>query len=1063
MFCSISASYATHIVGGSLTYIHLGGSSYKVVLKLYRDCDPSSVDFPGSTLIEVRGSDTTNLNLDFRMFMNGRDTLQPHIDTCAVNPNICVEEAIYSKIVSLPPNLVGYHLIYQLCCRNYSIDNITNPGNYGETFHTYIPNNNVLLTNSSPVFANFPPVFVCATQDVDFDHSATDPDGDSLVYSLYTPYDGVEWETVPQSLHWDYFPSIGPPVAPGTPPDNITFPTVVWEPGFDENNALNGGVGPLADLSIDQAGHLTGFPANAGQFVVGVKVEEYRDGVKIGTVVRDFQFNVIVCPPAKDAGITPVLGCDETDIQMINGSAPGANDFTWDFDPANPGTVTSNATNPSYDFGGIGNYPIMLIAQSGTACADTAFYTVPISNVVADFSVIDSACVEEPINFTDNSTSSANGTINSWLYNFGDTETSVIPNTSHAYNSGALYTVEFIAGNDIGCYDTIEKDVYIQSFPEVLLGVDTSACLDNPVVDLTGIVNNADGGFWVGSGGDFLPRPDTLSITYVPGQPELDLGESTLILTSTGNGHCPTRTDTIRIEYIEKPIIDAGEDQSVCKDTASVQLEATVQFGNGVAWFTNEGTGSFNDTTLINPLYYPSTADTAAGSILIYVQTNQDASCAPSLDSLVLNFFDPPTMMITGLDTICADLDIDLNSNTSTLNGFWETLGDGSFAPMDTSVTTTYSHGIQDSLDGFVDIVYHTLDNGGCQVVLDTHRIEILAAPTASFSATLECQNVATEFTDGTVFSDPIDTWDWTFEPGGSSSDQNPNYIFTTDGDHTVELVVTTDNGCTDTAVNVVTVHSLPDAAFNPVTACLEGGTQFIDSTTLNNASIVSWDWTFSDGGNDTVQDPLYFFPSAGSYDVELVVMSEYGCLDSITQTYSILPGPTAEFTFDPSSAYVFQNVHFTDQSQGDNIISDWDWNFGDATGTSFIQNPDYNYGEGGTYTITLIIEDESGCVDTTYKDINIYLPPLVPNAFSPNNDGSNDILFVHGGPFIELTFKVYNNWGEVIFVSTNQSDGWDGTYKGADQPVGNYVYTVVAKTEDGKEHTLSGDVQILR
>jgi PKD repeat protein len=305
---------------------------------------------------------------------------------------------------------------------------------------------------------------------------------------------------------------------------------------------------------------------------------------------------------------------------MVNASDAGAEDFIWDFDPANPGTDISSLDNPTYDFGGVGNYPIMLIAQQGTNCADTAYYTVPISEVAADFLMIDSTCMETAINFTDNS-SSINGIVNYWEYNFGDTQSSTIPNTSHTYASGALYTVEFIAGNDVGCTDTIEKDIFIQDFPEVILGADTSACLDNPNVDLTGIVNNATGGFWVGSGGDFLAAPDQLSITYVPAQPELDLGESTLILTSTGNGFCPTKTDTIRIEYIDKPIIDAGNDQSVCKDTASVQLEALMQFGTGVAWFTNQGTGTFNDTSLINPLYFPSTDDTLAGSVIIYVQT----------------------------------------------------------------------------------------------------------------------------------------------------------------------------------------------------------------------------------------------------------------------------------------------------------------------------------------------------------------------------------------------------------------------------------------------------------
>src|SRR5690554_7166876 len=88
----------------------------------------------------------------------------------------------------MPPSTTGYHLYWSTCCRNNSLDNVNNPGSAGEAFNTYIPNTSEWLTNSSPNWVNFPPVFVCQGIDVDFDHSATDANGDSLVYSLYTPY-----------------------------------------------------------------------------------------------------------------------------------------------------------------------------------------------------------------------------------------------------------------------------------------------------------------------------------------------------------------------------------------------------------------------------------------------------------------------------------------------------------------------------------------------------------------------------------------------------------------------------------------------------------------------------------------------------------------------------------------------------------------------------------------------------------------------------------------------------------------------------------------------------------
>jgi gliding motility-associated-like protein len=110
-----------------------------------------------------------------------------------------------------------------------------------------------------------------------------------------------------------------------------------------------------------------------------------------------------------------------------------------------------------------------------------------------------------------------------------------------------------------------------------------------------------------------------------------------------------------------------------------------------------------------------------------------------------------------------------------------------------------------------------------------------------------------------------------------------------------------------------------------------------------------------------------------------------------------------------------------------------------------------------------LVVEDNNGCIDTVRNQIIVFLPPFVPSGFTPNTDNTNSTLFVLGGPFKELQFDVYNNWGEIIFTSTDQSIGWDGTYKSAPQPMGVFVYTVRAITLDDVEHQLSGDVTLIR
>lgn len=263
------SAMATHVVGGSLTYEHLGGSTYRVTLKMYRDCSPGNAAFPNPVRIEVRDENGNSFSPDKDITINfpGATAVQPYIDTCAANPGLCLEEAIYTRVVTnLPPRVGGYHLFYQYCCRNSTIDNIVNPLGTGETWYAFIPNNASLITNSSPVWVNPPPVFVCQGQPMNFDHGATDSDGDSLVYSYYTPYNDV-------APTWP-----GPVFSPST-----------WIGGFSANNPAGG-----PNLTMNSAtGFITGAPPFVGQYVAGVKCEEYRNGVKIGEIIRDFQLNVV--------------------------------------------------------------------------------------------------------------------------------------------------------------------------------------------------------------------------------------------------------------------------------------------------------------------------------------------------------------------------------------------------------------------------------------------------------------------------------------------------------------------------------------------------------------------------------------------------------------------------------------------------------------------------------------------------------------------------------------------------------------------------------------------------
>jgi gliding motility-associated-like protein len=193
-----------------------------------------------------------------------------------------------------------------------------------------------------------------------------------------------------------------------------------------------------------------------------------------------------------------------------------------------------------------------------------------------------------------------------------------------------------------------------------------------------------------------------------------------------------------------------------------------------------------------------------------------------------------------------------------------------------------------------------------------------------------------------------------------------------------------------------------------------------------------------------------------------LKVGSTTGCADSVTKSVTISVLPTADFVLLTTTPKTYEPVEFADQSIDASL---WRWTFG-TDDTLFLQDPVYTYKVAGTFNIQLYIESLAGCKDSTSLITSVIgeevLPPKVPTAFTPNDDGTNDVYYVRGGPFTEIDFRIYNQWGEVVFETQNPDEGWDGTYKGQKQPLGVYLFTIKAVTVDGKEYQKSGEVNLI-
>ena len=429
---------ATHIVGGEMNYRCLGDQQYEVVLTVYRDCFNGVPFFDNPASVGVFDNSGTLIQ-HLQIPYVADDTLQPTLNApCfVIPPNACVHTSTYRDTVNLAPAPGGYNLVYQRCCRNKTILNLEMPDSTGATFSIFISEEALLSCNSSPVFKEWPPIYICVNEPIEFDHSAIDLEGDSIVYRLCTPLTGGSLGN-PQ------------PVPPFAPP----YDEVTWrDPPYNLNNVMGG-----VPLSIDpQTGFLTGLPNTIGQFVVGICADEYRNGQIISSTRRDFQYNVGICGQTIASVANTGLQCGLT-VQFDNIST-NADSFLWYFDLTGDLSATSSAYDPVYTYPDSGTYTVMLIAEPGDECVDTFITEIRVErlSIQADFDYFFPECDDTlDLHVIDQSTDTLS-TIVQWnwtLSGAGATQTSTEQFPMFGLDTSGIWILNLVVTAENGCKDT---------------------------------------------------------------------------------------------------------------------------------------------------------------------------------------------------------------------------------------------------------------------------------------------------------------------------------------------------------------------------------------------------------------------------------------------------------------------------------------------------------------------------------------------------------------------------------------------------------------------------------
>ena len=284
----------------------------------------------------------------------------------------------------------------------------------------------------------------------------------------------------------------------------------------------------------------------------------------------------------------------------------------------------------------------------------------------------------------------------------------------------------------------------------------------------------------------------------------------------------------------------------------------------------------------------------------------------------------------------------------------------------------------------------------------------------------------------------------------------------------TTNYVATLTDGCTvlpATASTVVVVNPLPQVVFVPLATegCVPLTVDFQNMS--SNGS--SWQWTFGDGDKDTLVNPSHTYTQAGTYSVGLYAVSNAGCenqliLDDAIQVYE---NPQAAFTSNRLEASILDPwFEFRNLSVG---ASTYLWDFGDNRTLSTDVNPMYVYGDTGTYQIVMTATSEHQCSDTAYGEVHVSgaVTVYIPNAFTPNSDGRNELFSVSGIGYTELQMIIFDRWGNMLFNQTSSNPGWNGMnmFNNSMCQQGVYVYKVIVKNIFNKQQEFKGTVSLLR
>ena len=538
-------------------------------------------------------------------------------------------------------------------------------------------------------------------------------------------------------------------------------------------------------------------------------------------------------------------------------------------------------------------------------------------------------------------------------------------------NTGASYTTPILSSTTSyyvqttvgGCISprTIVT-VTVNPIPVADIVPDVSAGCAGLVVNFNN--NSTLGGTYAWS---FAGATPTTSAVYSPPPITFNTsGNNMVFITVNVLGCIAHDTTFISIAPLPIPAFTATPTVGCSPVTSVFNNTSGVTLGDTYSWNFDNGAAS----TLQNPpsqTYTATTIDSIYNVQLVITAAN---GCKDSVSHAITVHANPVALFTPSNDTVCASTAISFaNGSTGATTYAWN------FGDAGTSTTTSPTHTYPTPNNYTVQLI--STSAFGCKdttlqlIVVDTF-------PVAGFTNTTECLGFATQFTNTSIGS--IVNWSWNFGDGSPLvTTTSPSHTYPANGTYNVTLTVTNIFGCTNSITYAVIVNAVPIAAFNSTTVCLGQSTVFTDMT---SGTPINWIWNFGDAtATSNIQNPTHIYGSAGTFNVTLISFGGSGCSDTIINSVTVNPVPTANFTALAVCANDVMSFNSTSVGAPNTFV----WNFGDG----FSDNtnnpaPTHVYGMAGTYSVTLTAGYfATGCTNTIIIPVTVY--PLTVPDFTSN------------------------------------------------------------------------------